>query len=248
MKKLILAAAITAAFAGNMAHAADAAPAADHVVAYNVGATSDYRFRGISQTRGKPAVFAGVDYTNTPTGLYVGAWASNIKWIKDSGGDAGYEIDLYGGKRGEVAGGTYDVGFVHYNYPNNKLSAVTVNANTTEAYAQAGYGPATLKYSYSLTNFIGWGPNTDGSAYIDLSANPELIDGYILNLHVGRQTVKNYVGADYTDWKIGATKDFGVVVGAIAVVGTNADKTAYDFGSKGYLGNTKAYVTVTKNF
>ncbi len=255
MKKIILASAIAAAFAGQVAHAEEAAAATpEHVVTYNLGATSDYRFRGISQTRGNPAVFAGVDYTNSPTGLYIGAWASNISWIKDGGATSGsYEIDIYGGKRGELAGVAYDVGLISYNYPSNTQKAVTgANANTVETFVQAGYSFVTLKYSYALTNFIGWGPDTDGSDYIDLSANPEIANGYVLNLHVGKQRVKNYNAglADYTDWKVGVTKDFGVVVGAIAVVGTDADTTStgYNFGSKGYAGNTKALVTVTKNF
>jgi hypothetical protein len=102
MKKLTLASAILAAFAGSVAHAEEAAPAPDHVVSFNVGATSDYRFRGISQSRGDPAVFAGVDYTHTPSGLYVGAWTSTIKWVKDAGASSGsYELDIYGGKRGQ---------------------------------------------------------------------------------------------------------------------------------------------------
>lgn len=249
MKKLILASAISAAFVGGFAQAEEAA---EHVVSFNVGATSDYRFRGISQSRRDPAVSAGVDYSNTPTGLYIGAWASSIKWIKDSGGDANMEVDIYGGKRGEAGGGiTYDLGLIHYNYPSNKMAAAGyVNANTTEAFAQLGYGIATLKYSYALTNFIGWGDNTDGSDYLDLSVNPEIADGYVLNLHVGKQRVKNYSNglADYTDWKIGVTKDFGVVAAAVAVVGTDADKTAYDFGSRGFTGNTKFIATVTKTF
>jgi uncharacterized protein (TIGR02001 family) len=252
MKKLILASAVSAACVGGFAQAEEAAPAPDHVVAFNAGATSDYRFRGISQSRRDPAVFAGVDYSNTPTGLYIGAWTSTIKWVKDAGGDANMEVDIYGGKRGEAGGIAYDVGFIHYNYPGNKLSAVTVNANTTEAYAQLGYGVATVKYSYALTNFIGWGDNTDGSDYIDLSANPEIADGYVLNLHVGKQRVKNYSNglANYTDWKVGVTKDFGVVVAALAVVGTDADNSTsgYNFGGRGYTGNTKFVATVTKNF
>jgi len=251
MKKLILASAISAAFVGGFAQAEEAAAPEEHVVAYNVGATSDYRFRGISQSRRNPAVSAGVDYTNTPTGLYAGAWTSTISWVKDVGGDASMEVDIYGGKRGEVNGVAYDVGFIHYNYPSNKLAAAgLVNANTTEIYTQFGYGVATLKYSYALTNFIGWADNTDGSDYIDLNVNPEIMDGYIMNLHVGKQTVKNYNSgaANYTDWKVGVTKDFGVVVAAVAVIGTDADTTEYNFGSKGYLGNTKFVATLTKNF
>lgn len=246
MKKIIIASAIAGIFAGQAAYAADAAPAPDHAVSFNVGVTNDYRFRGISQTRMKPAVSAGADYTNNPTGLYVGTWASNVEWIKDSGGDATVELDLYGGKRGEINGVSYDVGLIRYYYPSNAYPGSS--ANTTEAYGQLGYGPVYVKYSQSLTNFIGWGNGTDGSNYIDVGANQEIKDGYILNLHYGKQVVKNLSAADYSDWKVGVTKDFGLAVVAVSVVGTDADKTTYDFGTKGYLGGTAGVVTVTKTF
>ena len=246
MKKIIIASAIAGIFAGHAAYAADAAPASDHAVSFNVGVTNDYRFRGISQTRMKPAVSAGADYTNNPTGLYVGTWASNVEWIKDSGGDASVELDLYGGKRGEINGVSYDVGLIRYYYPSNAYPGSS--ANTTEAYGQVGYGPVYVKYSQSLTNFIGWGNGTDGSNYIDVGANQEIKDGYILNLHYGKQVVKNLSAADYSDWKVGVTKDFGLAVVAVSVVGTDADKTTYDFGGRGYLGGTAGVVTVTKTF
>ncbi len=244
MNKLILATAILAAFAGNVAHAEEAAPAPDHVVAYNVGATTDYRFRGLSQSRYMPAVFGGVDYTNNPTGLYAGAWASTIKWITDAGGDANVETDFYAGKRGEVGGISYDVGAIRYFYASNKL---VPSANTTEAYAQLGYGIFTVKYSQALTNFVAWG-DSKGSNYIDLSANPEIKDGYILNLHVGKQVVKGTTTtADYTDWKVGVTKDYGFAVASVAVVGTDADKATYVFGPKS-IGKTGVYASLTKSF
>jgi uncharacterized protein (TIGR02001 family) len=48
----------------------------------------------------------------------VGAWASTIKWIKDAGGGADVEIDLYGGYKGElVKDVAYDVGVLSYQYP-----------------------------------------------------------------------------------------------------------------------------------
>jgi uncharacterized protein (TIGR02001 family) len=253
MKKIIIASAIAGIFAGQAAYAADAAPASDHAVSFNVGVTNDYRFRGISQTRMKPAISAGADYTNNPTGLYVGTWASNIEWIKDSGGDATVELDLYGGKRGEINGVSYDVGLIRYYYPSNKFHlAGYPSANTTEAYGQLGYGPVYIKYSQALTNFIGWADNTDGSNYIDIGANQEIKDGYILNLHYGKQVVKNLSAADYSDWKVGVTKDFGLAVVAVSVVGTNALNSSgtggYNFSGRGYLGGTAGVVTVTKTF
>ena len=69
--------------------------AADSSVTFNVGAVTDYRYRGISQTRLKPALQGGVDYS--AGSFYVGAWGSTIQWIKDGGGRADVEIDIYGG-------------------------------------------------------------------------------------------------------------------------------------------------------
>jgi uncharacterized protein (TIGR02001 family) len=85
-------------------------------LAYNVGLVSDYRYRGISQTRDKFALQGGLDFT--AGGFYLGLWASQIKWIKDFGGDAGLEVDLYGGYKGEIVKDVaYDVGVLTYQYP-----------------------------------------------------------------------------------------------------------------------------------
>ena len=70
-----------------------------------------------------------------------------------------------------------------------------------------------------------------------------------LNLHAGRQQVKNNGIYSYTDWKIGVTKDFGVVTGALAVIGTNADKLAYASPANGkFLGKTGLVATISKTF
>ncbi len=251
MKKIILASAIAAAFAGHAAYAQEAAaPAAtsEHTVAYNVGLTSDYRYRGISQSRRSPALNGGVDYTNNPTGLYAGAWASTISWINDTlVNNAPIEIDLYGGKRGELGGGvTYDVGGLYYYYPNNNYAAYSANANTFELYGQLGFGPAYLKYSHSLTNLFG-NDGSKNSYYIDAGANQELTDGYVLNLHVGYQHLNNITDGSYTDWKIGVTKDLGFATGSIAYIGTNADETFYTLKNK-FNGSNTVVVSVVKNF
>jgi hypothetical protein len=119
MKKVILSLATVVAAA--------AIPSAAYAqLAFNAGAVTDYRYRGISQTRLKPAVQGGVDFA--AGGLYVGVWASSIKWIKDAGGDAPAEIDVYGGYKGEIAKDslTYDVGVLSYQYPGHKLSVSPV--------------------------------------------------------------------------------------------------------------------------
>ena len=244
--RLTFAAALTLAIAAPVAYAAEtAAPAAEHTVAFNASLTSDYRYRGLSQTRRRAAIQGGVDYTHTPSGMYLGAWATNIKWIKDIGGDAGAEIDVYGGKRGEFSSGgaTYDVGVLYYAYPSNEL---TPDADTFEVYGQVGFGPAYLKYSHATTNLFGTA-DSKGSGYLDLGANIELATGLVLNLHAGRQRVANNSAFSYNDFKIGVTKDLGFASLALAVV--KADTRAYTSPVNGKnLGATGAVVSLSKTF
>jgi uncharacterized protein (TIGR02001 family) len=248
MNKFVHAAAVAAAVAvgAPSAFAEEAAPAPDHALSFNVAATSDYRYRGISQTRLQPALQGGADYVNNPTGLYVGAWASTITWIKDAGGDGSVELDIYAGKRGQLAADvSYDVGVLTYVYASNQLP---VSANTTEVYGQLGYGPAYLKYSHAVTNLFGFA-DSKHSGYLDLGANLDAGDGWTVNLHAGRQDVRHNDAASYTDWKLGVTKDFGVVTGALAVIGTNANESAYTSAANGkFLGKNAVQLTISKVF
>ena len=83
MKKLKLAV-LASAFLASGAALAQAKPAEpDYTLSANVGVVSDYRYRGISQTRLKPALQGGADFAHK-SGFYVGTWASTIKWIEDT--------------------------------------------------------------------------------------------------------------------------------------------------------------------
>lgn len=243
MKKIYLATALLSLFSAGSAFAEDAKP--DNEVSFNLGIVSDYRYRGISQTRLQPALQGGADYTNNPTGLYAGTWLSSIKWISDAGGSDDVEWDLYAGKRGEIVKDlSYDVGVLSYVYPSNGLHP---SANTTEIYAQLGYGPVYAKYSYAVTDLFGVA-DSKGSGYLDLGGNFDVGDGFTINVHAGHQTVSNSSNLSYTDWKVGVTKDFGVVSGALAVIGTNTSSyvgPAPDFKN---LGKTSLVLSVTKTF
>ncbi len=249
MKKLILTTAVLAAFTASFAHAEDKKP--DNEVSFNAAVASDYRYRGISQTRLQSALQGGADYTNNPTGFYAGTWLSTIKWTKDAGGGGDIEWDLYAGKRGEIVKDvSYDVGVLSYVYPSNGLGSVAsfANANTTEVYGQVGYGPAYIKYSHSVTNLFGF-IDSKNSGYLDLGANVDAGSGYTVNLHAGHQNVKNLSVASYSDWKIGVTKDFGVVTASVAAIGTNADKVAYASPVNGkFMGKSALVVSVSKTF
>lgn len=245
-KTLVLAGLASALLASAVVHAEDTP---DNQISFNAAVTSDYRYRGISQTRLKPAVQGGIDYTNNPSGFYVGAWASTIKWIKDVGGDSNLELDIYGGFRGKFTDDvSWDVGVLRYQYQGNDLGKVEgfADANTTEVYGQLGYGPAYVKYSHSTTDVFG-NVDSDGSRYIDVGANFSLTDALVLNLHVGDQSVENGPNYEYTDWKVGVTNDFGVVVGSLAVIGTDAKENFYTVKGK-FLGKTGVVATISKTF
>jgi uncharacterized protein (TIGR02001 family) len=229
-------------------------------VAYNVALTSDYRYRGISQTRLKPAVQAGVDFS--ASGFYLGAWVSSIKWVKDAYGKSQVEVDLYGGYKGDIVKDslTYDVGLLQYVYPSAQTAtwnAAYKNPNTTEVYGALTYGPATLKVSYALTNLFGnydFGRNksSKGSYYADASANFDLGDGVTLTPHLGFQKVLHIANADYTDYSLTLSKDFSGIVPSIAFVGADADKNFYVPGgaanSTKFLGKGALVVSVKYNF
>ena len=256
--------------AATVASAQTKAPEPDYTLSYNVGVVSDYRFRGITQTNYGGALQGGIDFAHK-SGLYLGAWASNVSWVKQFNGasNGSWELDLYGGYKGEITKDlSYDVGLVTYQYPGNDSGAAGTpgaggfgNANTTEIYGALTYSYFTLKYSQSLGNFLG-NLNSNGSKYWDLSANFDLGSGLTLTPHVGRQTVPNQnlgaiagTAADYSDYALSLTKDFGGGVSAtLSAYGTNADSSAAGFynnafnGATGFIGKSGAAVGVKYSF
>ena len=206
---------------------AQAAPAAS--VSYNVGLVTDYRYRGISQSRLDPALQGGADYSN-PNGVYLGTWLSTIKWTKDAGGGGDIEWDLYGGYKGEIAKDIgFDIGGLYYFYPSNKLGKVAglANANTFEIYGALTFGPVTAKYSHALTNTFA-NIDSKNSGYLDLSASFDLGNGFSLAPHIGRQEIKGTTVASYTDYSLTLGKDMGGGFSlSAALVGTDASKTFY---------------------
>ncbi len=256
LTRKVMASAVMGVAMSAMANALVAVPAfaqeakPEHEVSFNVGGVSDYRYRGISQSRLKPALQGGADYVNNTHGIYAGTWLSTIKWTKDAGGSGEVEMDLYAGKRGEITPDvTYDVGVLSYVYPSNGLKKVTgfADANTTEIYGQIGSGPFYAKYSHSVTNLFGF-VNSKNSGYLDLGANLDLSEGYTLNLHYGRQTIKNNTASSYNDWKVGVTKELVGVNFSLAVIGTSADEKLYYTPAGKFTGKTSLVVSAVKTF
>lgn len=108
----------------------------------NVSATSNYVWRGVTQTDDQAAIQGGLDY-ETDVGLYAGTWMSNVQF----GDDKGYELDLYGGYAGDFGDFSYDAGVIYYVFPSmTKLQA----ANLTEIYLTGGFGPFSTGIYYTV--------------------------------------------------------------------------------------------------
>ena len=84
-------------------------------ISANVSLTSNYVWRGITQTGDEVAVQGGFDYAND-SGFYAGVWGSNVSFNWELDGEAGgNELDIYAGFSNDM----FDVGFIDYRYPGN---------------------------------------------------------------------------------------------------------------------------------
>jgi uncharacterized protein (TIGR02001 family) len=225
---LAFAAAASASGIASAQQAASTPPASP--VTGNVTLASEYRFRGIDQTFGKPAIQGGFDYAHS-SGFYVGNWNSNVNQFAGYPG-ANIEMDFYGGYKKAFGDFGLDVGAIYYYYPGSDASLLgaanphtsKTNSGTvhnTEFYVGGSWKWLSLKWFHAISDYFML-PDTKGTNYLDFSANYDLGRGWGIVGHVGKLNVHNYSEANYTDYKLGITKDWtGWLLGA-ALVGTNA--------------------------
>ncbi|MGD9941811.1 MAG: TorF family putative porin [Burkholderiaceae bacterium] len=261
MKKALVAVSLaTAAIAGLPTYAAaQSAPAASpHTFSGNLSLVSEYRYRGINQTNGKPAVQGGFDYSHA-SGFYAGTWWTNVSWLSDAGASNSVETDWYAGFKGSAGDFGYDIGVLHYYYPGRYPSGFT-SPNTTELYVAGTWKMLTLKYSHSVSNLFGV-VDSKGAGYIDLSGNFELGSGFVLGAHVGHQIipsgsvdgiqVRSRRDCSYTDWKLGVSKEIvGLTVG-LAYIDTDAkggEGQCYRNAYNKDLGKGTVVLSVSKTF
>lgn len=114
----------------------------------NVGGTSDYVFRGITQTLEDPAIQGGVDAT---CGMfYAGVWASSV----DFGGDlVNAEVDLYAGIKPTWGPLTFDLGVIYYAYPGADDPGVEFD------YVELKGGVSGTWNNFSLGGTMFWSPD-----------------------------------------------------------------------------------------
>lgn len=85
---------------------------------FNIGGTTDYVFRGISQNGEDPAMQGGIDFSYGI--FYAGAWASMVDFGTDlaTGSDvADAEVDYYAGIKPTWGPLNFDFGVIYYSYP-----------------------------------------------------------------------------------------------------------------------------------
>ncbi len=132
----IFAAALTLAGGLTVGQTVEAQEKRELAYSFNLGITSDYIFRGISQTARAPTGQGGVDLTYGT--FYAGAWASGLDFGQVGGKNiANAELDLYFGFKPVVGPVTFDLGLIYYAYPGARDSAAELNYLELKAGASA---------------------------------------------------------------------------------------------------------------
>lgn len=229
------------------------APEAPVVVSpwdYSVGGgiTSNYLFRGISQSNNQPSGNVNAELrfnVNDTWQLYAGSAVSSIKLTNQATSPTA-EIDLIGGVRATVGSFTFDVGAIRYHYPYSVRDAGNVgpfwytNPSWTE-----GYG----KVSYALNDSLTFGINAFFTpSYLDFGSSGSYYSGtvkytigdFALSGELGRQTLgrtdtlhnPNTTNnrwsqnlPDYNYWNVGVSYTYKLATFDLRYFGTDMNKT-----------------------
>ena len=228
--------------------AALAAPAFAHAeveLSANVALTSDYVWRGVSQSYEDPAIQGGFDFEHD-SGFAAGVWASNVDFADTDKGDvedgADMEFDVYASFGGEFAEDwSYGVGIIYYMYPGTVAGA---DYDWLEVSGSLGWGPITAAINYSSDVFN----SNETGIYYNLSGSHE-INGFTLAAGVGYYDFDDAVFGpgvpdSYTDWHLGVSTSF---------IGVDWDLSYYDTNGDGEdlfgdWADSRAVLTVSKSF
>ncbi|KAF0180272.1 MAG: hypothetical protein IV086_07425 [Hyphomonadaceae bacterium] len=196
-----------ALMAGSALTGATGAANAETTVSGNVALTSDYAFRGISQTDQDPALQGGFDMASGI--FYAGTWASSIDFAAQS---AELELDVYAGVTPTVGPVTFDLGVVGYLYP-----SASDDASELDFWELKGGAKISPAEGFTIGGTLFYSPEftLDGgdSLYAEGAASYALTDKFSLSGAVGHQSVDAAAyfadGATFTDsyttWNLGAT-------------------------------------------
>lgn len=201
------------------AFAEDAETPAEITVTGSAALTSDYRFRGVSQSNGDVAIQGGITVSHA-SGFYVGTWASSLV--------VGSEVDVFGGWTGEVTSGlTVDAGLLYYIYPTLDNYG---NVDYFEPYASVSgaVGPAKIKVGATYAwdqSALGQDDNLYVYSNVDVAIpnTPVTVSGH-LGYTDGVLAPCYFCNGDKTglDWSIGASSTlFGPLSVSVSYIGVS---------------------------
>ncbi len=114
-------------------------------VSANIGATTNYVWRGVSQSANAASVSGGIDYADD-SGFYAGTWVGSLS--DSDNGFEGTETDFYLGFSGEAEGFTYDVGYIYYAYTELE------DSDFGEIYLNGGVGNFGFGVAYTINSEV----------------------------------------------------------------------------------------------
>ncbi len=176
---------------------ASAAPAAfaEGEFSGNIAYTTDYIFRGYSQTLEEPTVQGGFDWASEK--FYAGTWASRV----DFGVEAPMEVDFYGGFTPSVGPVALDIGMIGYFYPGSTDDFG--DFDYIEGYVGASYAPVEpLEIGAKVFYTPEWSLDGGDGWYYEASS------AYALNEHVGFSGVLGYQTVETEGWFAMRTNDY----------------------------------------
>jgi len=196
-----------AGFAGSV-HAEDESP-----FTWNAAITSDYVFRGVSQSDEDPALQLGADYA-FGSGFYIGTWISNVDFGSEVGAD--FELDTYVGWGTDLSEDiSLDLMLNRYNYLGTR-SGIDLDYN--ELIGTLGSGP--LSFTVAYTNDV-YASGTDSFYYAVGGSFTPGGGSFGLDLGVGRTTFSSTSGlSDYTDYFIEVSHPLGPFTAALGYYDT----------------------------
>lgn len=103
----------------------------------NAAMTSNYIWRGLTQTTNEAAIQGGIDYADD-SGFYFGTWVSNVNYGGGLGDPFSFEHDIYAGFGFETGDVAWDIGYLYYNYDE------AAEFDFSEVYGSVSFGGFTL--------------------------------------------------------------------------------------------------------
>ncbi|TCN90637.1 uncharacterized protein (TIGR02001 family) [Shewanella fodinae] len=195
------------------------APMSQATVTGNIGATSNYLWRGVTQTADAAAVQGGIDYSHE-SGFYLGTWGSNV----DFGNDTSYEMDIYGGFSQSLNDDfSYDVGYLYYGYPD-----ATDSIDFGELYLKLNWKwleVGVAKFVTAGDDVAADGLDDKDYTYYHIAASYPLADSITLGAYYAYSTgdvITSWYGVDdYSEYNVSVTKDTSIGAISFKLADTN---------------------------